>query len=82
MDRFVTRKNPKASVQLGHLGRLLLAFAALLIGAVVEGVSLPGVIVGVLSYQLGTYTLYSTLTTDQRRQLDKNAPDTAEKTKD
>ncbi len=87
LERLVNRlisekKKSKASVQFGHLGRLLLAFAAMLVGALVEGISLLGVIVGVFSYQLATYTLRSTLTTNQKNSLDENTPDTEEKNRE
>ena len=89
VNKFVAKKKLTASVQFGHLGRLALAFIALLVGAVVEGISLIGVIVGVFSYQLGTYALHSTLTTSQRdplheakpnATLDENKPDTEDMT--
>lgn len=61
VNKVISGDKPGSSVQVSHLGRLLIAFAALLVGAMVEGIHLLGVIVGVFSYQLATYSLHSTL---------------------
>ena len=61
VNKVISGDKPGSSVQVSHLGRLLIAFAALLVGAMVEGIHLFGVIVGVFSYQLATYSLHSTL---------------------
>lgn len=74
----VSGEKSARSVQLGHFVRLMLAFAALLVGALVEQISLLGVIVGIFSYQLGTYSLHSTLKSARQRQPDKSGPDNEE----
>ena len=46
VNKVISGDKPGSSVQVSHLGRLLIAFAALLVGAMVEGIHLFGVIVG------------------------------------
>ena len=56
----------KSMAHWGHLVRLAIAFVAMLIGALLDRVSLLGTVVGIFSYQLGTYTL---LSSRKKRQL-------------
>lgn len=57
VNKVIYENKSKGIVQMSHLGRLAIAFIAMLMGALVEGISLVGVIVGVFSYQLASYSL-------------------------
>lgn len=61
VNKFIYEKKKQSLLQLSHLGRLFISFIAMLIGATVEGISLLGVVIGIFSYQLATYTLRTTL---------------------
>lgn len=81
VNKIVSEENTNISPMINSLGRQFIAFIALLVGALVDGISLLGVIVGIFSYQIGTFFLHSTLTSDQKNQLDKSKSKTEEKSK-
>lgn len=74
LQRTVTKitqsKKAKSTAQISHLIRLAIAFVALLAGALLDSISLLGVVIGIFSYQVAIYTLKSTLTSEQKDQLD------------
>lgn len=50
------KKDVGKYVSLQHLIRLFLSGAVLLLGALIDGISLWGVAVGILAYQIGAYS--------------------------
>lgn len=82
VNRIVDKKVGGGLAQLSYLLRFALALLPLLIGAMVEQISLPGVIIGVLSYQLGTYSLGSTLSDKQNQIKEKISGTDQEEKKD
>ena len=65
------KKMPAGFAQLSYLLRFALALFALLVGSMVESISLLGVIIGIFSYQIGTYSLGSTLSNKQKQIKDE-----------
>lgn len=82
VNRIVDKKVGGGLAQLSYLLRFALALVPLLIGAMVEQISLLGVIIGVLSYQLGTYSLGSTLSDKQNQIKEKISGTDQEEKKD
>lgn len=65
VNSFISGSTTKASrAQVSHLARLLIAFVALLIGAIVDGISLWGAVIGIFSYQVGTYVVRFQIATE------------------
>lgn len=71
VNRVVGQKASGGFAQISYLSRFGLALIALLIGAMEERVSLLGVVIGVLSYQIGAYSLVSTLSDKQNQIKDE-----------
>lgn len=57
VNQILSGQKDKSSAQWGHFIRLGIAFITMLAGALIGGISLLGVVVGIFSYQLATYTL-------------------------
>lgn len=70
VNNIVYKNKNKNFAQFSHLGRLFLVFIVLLIGALVDGVSLFGVIIGIFSYQIATYSLF--ISENKNNRKDKN----------
>ena len=75
VNRIILGKVPSGFAQLSYMLRFAMALVALMVGAIVEGIGLAGVVVGIFSYQLGTYSLKSTLSEEQN-QITKKIADT------
>lgn len=61
VDKSLTMDKKKATnyVSLQHMLRLFLTAVVLFVGAVVDGINLWGVVIGVLAYQLAAYSTKS-----------------------